>query len=254
MRHNTDGKRIYAIGDIHGCIDDLENMQTRIASDLLMRPHPDPLIIYLGDYCDRGPDSRAVVENLIGQKSGTLPSQFLFGNHDKQFLDFLGDPEKPATDRYHWLDGPLGGTATIRSYVGDMPAADDRGVLRDRFAQSVPEAHLDFLKNTVLHVNIGSYLFVHAGIRPGVPLADQVLHDLIWIREPFLEDPRDHGVVVVHGHTVVGEVENRGNRIDVDTGAVFGGRLSCLVLEDDEQWVLEEEGLMPSLVRPHFDD
>ena len=237
----TENKRIYAIGDIHGCLDDLVEMQTRIADDLVARPHADAVTIYVGDFVDRGPDSKGVVTNLMTEQQSDRNTVFLKGNHDTFIFDFLDDPFGLSTPVLHWLDSALGGAETLRSYGLD-PDADD---IHAQVKRYFPTDHLDFLRDLDLWHGIGDYLFVHAGIRPGVPLEKQEKQDLIWIREPFLSATDDHGFTVVHGHSPVRQVENHGNRIDIDTGAVFGRHLSCLVLEDDTQQLLTESGLVP---------
>lgn len=266
----TENKRIYAIGDIHGCLDDLVAMQTRIAEDLKARPHPDPVTIYLGDYMDRGPNSKGVIDNLIAQQNSIDDTRFLFGNHDQMLLDFLKHPAELATAALHWLDPRLGGIATIESYgiptkvpewlAPNGPGADilktegidsiTAAIHRD-FKAAHPSKHQDFIENAELYIQIGHYVFVHAGIRPGVSLENQIKQDLVWIREPFLSSTEDHGFCVVHGHSPVREVKNYGNRIAVDTGAVFGRELSCVVLEDDTQSLLTPTGLRPCPVIPH---
>ncbi len=245
----TENKRIYAIGDIHGCLDDLVEIQARIADDLRTRPHPDPVTIYVGDFMDRGPDSRGVIANLIDQKASAADTRFLLGNHDTMLTDFLTDPFGLATPVLHWLDPRLGGAETLRSYGFDPDAEDIHAQVKHAF----PEDHLDFLTSLDLWHQIGGYVFVHAGIRPGVTLEKQKVQDLIWIREPFLSHKDDYGFTVVHGHSPVRQVENHGNRIDIDTGAVFGRELSCLVLEDDTQNLLSADGLTPCPVLPRLD-
>lgn len=237
----TDGRRIYAIGDVHGCLDQLNTLLDRIAADLDKRPHDSPLIIFLGDYADRGPDSRGVLDRLIRLDASTLPTVFLLGNHDHMFLEYLKDPGPKATDRYHWLSGPLGGTQTLASYGVTTSLLSPRRA-HDAFVRAVPESHVQFLSTARLFARVGGYYFVHAGIRPGVPLERQAMNDQIWIREPFLSDTTPHPAVVVHGHTPVKRVENHGNRIGVDTGAVFGGQLSCLVLQNRQQAILTDAG------------
>ena len=241
---NTDGKRLYAIGDIHGCIGELNRVLADIADDLERRPHPDPLVIFLGDYTDRGPDSRGTIDRLIEVRDSALPSAFLFGNHDQRFLAFLDEPEAMSTEKYHWLDAALGGDKTVASY--GVPNADLTTLTdtHEAFSAAVPSAHIAFLREAEVYKQVGTYTFVHAGIRPGVAMPDQDVEDLIWIRDPFLHFKGDHGFVVVHGHTPVKRIENRGNRIDVDTGAVFGRHLSCLVLEDDTQSQLVGHNLL----------
>ncbi len=241
----TDTHRIYAIGDIHGCLDQLIAMQARIAADLAENPHDKPLVIYLGDYMDRGPENRSVLENLIAAKSSGLPARFLYGNHDHYITLFLDDPTSLHGRMLHWLDPRMGGEKTLESY-GVLSAVEASAeIARDLFEAAIPHEHRLFLNKCETSIHIGGYFFAHAGVRPDVALNDQVFDDLIWIREPFLSSRADFGAIVVHGHTPVREVENHGNRIDVDTGAVFGRKLSCLVLEDDHQWTLETSGRKP---------
>lgn len=238
----TDGQRIYAIGDVHGCTDLLGAVLARIRADIAARPHDRPLVICLGDYVDRGPDSRGVIDMLIDLRGSDLPARFLLGNHDNYIPEFLGDPE--WFDRtYHWLNPALGGTVTLASYGVEDASEADPAASRAAFAAAIPPEHLDFITGCALWERVGGYVFAHAGIRPGVKMADQRREDLIWIREPFLSSRRDHGFKVVHGHTIVREVEHHPNRIAIDTGAVKTGNLSCLVLEDRSVALLEPDGL-----------
>jgi serine/threonine protein phosphatase 1 len=222
--------RLYAIGDVHGCDDLLAGMHRRIAEDLAARPTGDHRIIHVGDYGDRGPDSAAVIGQLAALVAADRHVICLRGNHDQMLIGFLDDPDE---------SGPMllgnGGDATLRSY-GVMPTMTglvdgEFAALSEKLAAKMPESHRAFLRSLPLTVRFGDYFFCHAGIRPGVPLDRQDPQDLIWIREEFLWDDSDHGVVVVHGHTPANQPEVRSNRINVDTGAVFGGRLACVVLE-----------------------
>ncbi|MCF6305271.1 MAG: metallophosphoesterase [Rhodobacteraceae bacterium] len=238
----TDNHRIYAIGDIHGCLDQLVEMQERIATDLQTNPHEKPLVIYLGDYMDRGPQNRAVLENLIAAKTADLPTRFLLGNHDKFVSLFLDDPGSMHGRSLHWLHPGTGGDKTLESY-GVLNAVEQNAeTARDLFAAAIPDEHRLFLNECEHSIHIGGYFFAHAGVRPDVALEDQAFYDLIWIREPFLSSDQDFGAIVVHGHSPVKKVQNLGNRIAVDTAAVFGGELSCVILEDDKQWILEPDG------------
>ncbi len=246
----TENHRIYAIGDVHGCLEPLQEIQARIADDLLANPHEKPLVIYLGDYMDRGPENRAVLENLIAAKTAELPARFLFGNHDNYVSLFLDNPTGMHGRKLHWLHPRMGGDKTLESY-GVLNATEESTVVaRDLFEAAMPDAHRTFLNKCELSIHIGGYFFAHAGVRPDVALAEQTFDDLIWIREPFLSSTEDFGAIVVHGHTPVRSVENRGNRIAVDTGAVFGGKLSCLILEDNGQWLLEAGGRVDCPVTP----
>lgn len=225
-----DGMRIYALADIHGCDTTLAAAHEAITSDLAARPVTDHRIIHLGDYVDRGPASAAVVHRLANLVRDDPHVVCLRGNHDTWLLDFLDDPPSVARN---WLT--YGGTETMQSFgINDAsPDASSRQLdrLSARLAENLPADDLNFLRACPLTMRFGDYFFCHAGIRPGIPLDSQAEDDLIWIREPFLSDGRDHGVIVVHGHTVTTVPEMRSNRINIDTGAVFGGPYTVLALE-----------------------
>lgn len=240
----TDGQRIYAVGDIHGRLDLLTDMLARIRADLAARPHPHPLVVFLGDYVDRGPDSRGVIETLIAFRGGDIPAAFLLGNHDRYVQAYLDDPDWYDL-RYHWLAENLGGARTLASY-GIADADPDRpAATRDGFAAAFPASHRAFLDDAALSLRRGGYVFAHAGIRPGVDLAAQDPEDLVWIREPFLTSTADFGFKVVHGHTIAKAVEHHRNRIAVDTGAFRTGILSCVVLEGASVALLTPSGPKP---------
>jgi Calcineurin-like phosphoesterase len=222
------GQRVYAIGDVHGCLDQLEALHQAVAQDLAERPDAEAVLIHLGDYVDRGPESAAVVALLAaGPPIPGLRTVNLMGNHEHMMLDALSSGLEAAADL--WMSN--GGANTLFSW----------GVSRlDRqvdWAGQIPVQQLLFLRDLALTHREGPYLFVHAGIRPDVGLGQQARQDLLWIREPFLsakgELGGEPGMVVVHGHTPVREPVVRPNRIGIDTGAVMGGVLTCLVLEDD---------------------
>ena len=229
-----EGRVVYAIGDIHGRADLLTRMHGLIREDAARRPAQETVAIYLGDYVDRGPGSREVLDILLDEPLEGVSQVHLYGNHEDALLTFLQDPGiAPA-----WFT--FGGLATLQSYgLRPKPSdADDPERLVDlqqEFAEALPARHLDFLRGLALHHSEGSYLFVHAGIRPGVPLAQQKAADLIGIRDEFLRSRADHGQVVVHGHSIVDEPEVAPNRIAVDTGAYATGRLTCLRLEGEER-------------------
>jgi serine/threonine protein phosphatase 1 len=219
------GQRIYAVGDVHGCADRLRTLHQAIAADLAARPAAETLLLHIGDYIDRGPDTAGVIEML--RHGPPLPGAGmvnLMGNHEDMLLTTLAHPRQP--DRAaHWLDN--GGGASLASWgleATDGPAAWQR---------QIPAAHLEFLRSLALRHTAGGYLFVHAGVRPGVPLDRQSTEDLLWIREPFLSYGGDFGAVVVHGHTPIRQPAVRPNRVGIDTGAVMGGRLTCGVFEAD---------------------
>ncbi len=234
-----DGMRLYAIGDVHGCLDALSTLHRQIEADLARRPVADWRIIHLGDYVDRGADSRGVVEFLV--RLGSMPGVLcLRGNHDQMFEDALkGD----ASAARLWLVN--GGVQTLESY--GLSAED---VLQDagtggRLASAVPKAHQAFLARLKPSVRLGDYYFVHAGVDPSVALDAQEAEAQLWIREPFLDSRQELDAVIVHGHTPVKRVAVRPNRIGIDTGLVYGGALSCLVLEGRSQGLLQGGRLMP---------
>ena len=220
------GQRVYAIGDVHGCLDQLAAMHAAIADDLAKRPTR-ALVVHLGDYVDRGPDTAGVVERLLQPfpaHSGVAPPHVvnLMGNHEEMLLTALeGVQGAPA----HWLQN--GGGAALASWK--LNWRDQPG----DWARGLPPRHLGFLRGLALMYRVGGYLFVHAGIRPGVAIEHQDRKDLLWIREPFLSFEGALPAVVVHGHTPQDGPDMRPNRINVDTGAVMGGPLTCVVLEED---------------------
>jgi diadenosine tetraphosphatase ApaH/serine/threonine PP2A family protein phosphatase len=219
------GQRIYAIGDVHGCLDRLAAVHEQIAEDLAVRPVDISVLVHLGDYVDRGLDSAQVVDWLSG--GAPVPvSQIvnLMGNHEDMMLQALPGTDKQANNT--WLAN--GGADSLLSWE------ITRKVPPTEWAALIPAEHQTFLRNLKLSFRFGGYLFVHAGIRPGVPLDRQERHDMLWIREPFLSWNHSHDVVVVHGHTPRHEPDVRSNRIGIDTGAVMGGVLTCVVLEHDQ--------------------
>ncbi len=225
-----EGTRVYAVGDIHGCIEPLTALHERIREDAASAADLRRVLVYLGDYVDRGLESRQVLEMLTATPLEGFERVHLRGNHDAWMLEFLEDTACGLA----WIAN--GGSATLYSYgvgQGDLgaPLPDRLAAVQAGLRRALPAAHRDFLAGLVpMHIE-GDYLFVHAGIRPGVPLDQQRPEDLLWIREPFLGSDADHGKVVVHGHTIVDRPQILGNRIAVDTGAFATGHLTCLVLE-----------------------
>ena len=226
-----EGQLLYAVGDIHGRLDLLEAILELIEVDARNSGHAERrTLVFLGDYVDRGPDSRGVVERLIGGVPEGFEAHFLKGNHEAILLNFLED----AWTLDNWRLN--GGEATMRSYGVDTDrlarVAAPAELWRQALKKVLPEAHLRFYKSLKLSVAFGDYLFVHAGVKPGVPLSAQSEADLIWIRGPFLNHAEPFGKIVVHGHTPGEQPVIRANRIGIDTGAVFTGRLTALRLQD----------------------
>lgn len=225
-----EGLRIYAVGDIHGRSDLLKKVFARIDADLQESPALEPVEVFLGDYVDRGQDSAGVLDLLIA-RTKTHELHCLKGNHEVSLLEFL---EKP---RIFELWAPYGALATLASYgvkaALSRAPGEEKALARDLF-QAMPESHRQFLAELELTYSAGDYFFVHAGVRPGVPLACQVEDDLLWIREEFLLHEGRFEKIIVHGHTPVKEPQVRPNRINIDTGAYATGRLTCLRLERDK--------------------
>ena len=230
------GYRVYAIGDIHGRDDLLADLLEKIELDSSNRPPAKRILVFLGDLIDRGPSSAAVVDRLRTYRPKDTRLVFLAGNHEEVLLQILDGDAQVVPD---WLR--FGGAECIRSYgvdpVGIRSMAPERAV--ETIAQAIPAAHSEFLRGFDDTFRAGDYLFVHAGIRPGLPLAEQASSDLRWIREPFLSDGADHGFVVVHGHSIREDVEERSNRIGIDTGAYRYGVLTAIGLEGGDRWYLQ---------------
>lgn len=220
------GVRVYAIGDVHGCDDRLEAMHQAVVADLAARPVANPLLVHLGDYIDRGPNSAGVLERVANPIPGAagLVTANLIGNHEDMLLNALDGGRREAAS--HWLAN--GGGETLMS-LGlswrDQPA---------RWADGIPPRQLGLLRGLQTVLRVGAYVFVHAGLRPGVALQAQTREDMLWIREPFLSHDGPMQAVVVHGHTPGHEPTVLPHRIGVDTGAVLGGWLTCAVLEGDD--------------------
>lgn len=230
------GHRAYVVGDIHGRLDLLEEALQQIEADNSSRGKARTSIIFLGDLIDRGPQSAGVVERLCRYQPVFGQTAFLLGNHEEVFLRVL---EGDQAFLRQWLT--FGGAECLSSYGLDPAQIRRADATRavEIINETVPKDHVRFLRGFADSISFGSYLFVHAGIRPGVALADQVQADLRWIRSPFLEHQGDHGHVVVHGHTISEEVERFPNRIGIDTGAYRTGILTVLGLEGADSWLLQ---------------
>lgn len=233
------GHRAYAIGDVHGRLDLLDRLLGAIETDLCGKPPLETMLVFLGDLIDRGPNSSGVVERLRTYRMDGVRTCFLAGNHEEVLLRILeGEHGLLAS----WLT--FGGAECLMSYGLDPSelAKDDEGSALATIKQAIPQAHASFVASFTDTLSFGDYLFVHAGIRPGVDLPLQSQADLHWIRMPFLEDQTDHGWVIVHGHTISDTVELRSNRIGIDTGAYRSGVLTALGLEGEERWILDTVG------------
>lgn len=220
------GVRVYAVGDIHGCASELDALIDSIVRDRRNwngRAH----LLFVGDYVDRGPDSKGVVDRMLDLPDG-FEICYLRGNHDQTLLDFLADPSVFRA----WRD--FGGRETLLSYGVTPPRFEEMSAFeeaRDRFRAALPASHLAFFEALPLFARIGGYFFVHAGVRPGIGLDRQNTEDLLWIRDEFLVSPEQFGMVVVHGHTPTPQPVRRHNRIGIDTGCYATQVLSAAVLE-----------------------
>jgi serine/threonine protein phosphatase 1 len=227
--------RIYAIGDIHGRLDLLDELLARISSDIALRPTARPLYVFLGDYIDRGSASRETIDRLI-EHGKTHESVFLKGNHELIAIKCLSD--RGLFDQ--WLR--LGGLETLVSYgVPAETLANGKQIaeLQSAFHGALPQAHFRFFRDLKNSFECGDFFFAHAGVKPNVELSRQKENDLLWIRGEFLTSTDDFGKIIVHGHTPTHEIEVASNRINIDTGAFATGRLSCLVLEGEELSVID---------------
>lgn len=228
------GERIYAVGDIHGRLDLLDVLIERIDADDRARGPAATTLVFLGDLMDRGAESRGVIERAM-ELARTRETVFLMGNHEEIFIQAWEGDERAAA-----LLRRVGGRETIMSYgapARDCEAADP-AELAAMLGERVPPEHIAFLRQFADSFARGDYLFVHAGIRPGVSIDLQNPADLRWIRREFLDDPRDHGPMIVHGHSITEDVDERPNRIGIDTGAFGSGTLTAIGIEDGDRWFL----------------
>jgi len=230
------GQRAYVVGDIHGRLDLLDELLEKIHADLERRPVEKAVLVFVGDLIDRGPSSAQVVERLRTYRHPGVRPIFILGNHEEVLLRILGGDAELIT-KWRWF----GGTQCLESYgvdVARLASLDGAAALAEVQA-AIPSTHIEFLKSFIDSCRFGDYLFVHAGIRPGVELGAQLQSDMRWIREEFLFDDSDHGFVVVHGHTITEEVEEQPNRIGIDTGAYRSGVLTALAIENDQRWYVD---------------
>ncbi len=224
--------RLYAIGDVHGRLDLLAAMHRTIADEIEREGPADWRIVHLGDYIDRGPDSRSVIEFLIAARERDARSVALIGNHEIALLDFLAEPETRGLFTSY-------GVSTARSYgVALDPEAATLRPARDALAAAMPQSHVDFISSLPYTFEAGDFFFCHAGIRPGVPLDRQDPFDLVWIRDDFLSYPGLHPKVIVHGHTPVPEAEVMASRVNLDSYAWHSGRLTALAVDGASKRIL----------------
>ena len=229
-----DDTRIYAIGDVHGRVDLLREMFSAIDDSLATYPIENVVHVLVGDYIDRGPNSRQVIDALI-ERASQHTMVYLKGNHENYAVQFLADPSILS----EWKQ--VGGMNTLLSYGLQPSTQDDPGARQEMaaaFRSALPNSHLRFLQDLRLTFSCGDFFFAHAGVRPGIPLVEQREQDLLWIRDDFLLHEEDFGKIIVHGHTPAKTPDIRSNRINIDTGAFATGRLTCLILQGDQMAVI----------------
>ncbi|MFN3606041.1 MAG: metallophosphoesterase [Cypionkella sp.] len=238
--------KTYAIGDIHGHLGLLKGMHALIAADMAATGAAP--IVHIGDLVDRGPDSCGVIEYLMGGIASGADWVVLKGNHDRMFAGYLSDFDYHDTGLragFSYVHPRIGGGATLASYGVKNPADRPLAPVWAEAVAAVPPEHRAFLQNLPTHFARGQALFVHAGIMPGVALQDQTEDDLVWIRHEFLDDTRDHGALVVHGHTAIDAPTHYGNRVNIDSSAAYGGPLSAVVIEGRAVWQITAQGRAP---------
>ncbi|MEP4195436.1 MAG: metallophosphoesterase family protein [Aliishimia sp.] len=240
---------IYAVGDIHGQLGELQRVLALIEAD----GGPEAHVVFLGDYTDRGPDSRGVLDVLIEGQTQDRNWICLMGNHDQMFSLFMQNP--PQSDPYlmaelYWLHPRLGGDTTMASYGVQVEGTRRVKDIHAEALKSVPQSHLDFLSNLQLTFETDRLFFAHAGIRPEVPLATQSHEDLIWIRQEFHSYTDAHPKLIVHGHTPIDTPTHYGNRMNLDAGAGYGKPLSACVFDGDACYLLTQSGRV--LLKPVF--
>ena len=232
----AEGLRAYVVGDIHGRLDLLEELLGKVHADIDQRGPGKTLLVFVGDLIDRGPESAHVVERLRTYSHPNVQLVLILGNHEEVLLRIVdGDTSLIPS----WLK--FGGAQCLQSYglaSKEVAIAEEAHALA-LVRRAIPQQHLDFLRSFADSCRFGDYLFVHAGIRPGVDLQEQRQSDLRWIREPFLLDETDHGFIVVHGHTISAQVEEKSNRIGIDTGAFATGVLTALGIEGEDRWLID---------------
>ncbi|MDA1238651.1 MAG: metallophosphoesterase family protein [Proteobacteria bacterium] len=235
---------LYAIGDIHGQIDELKNALKLIEND----GGKNAKIVFIGDYNDRGPDSCSVINTLMKAKKIGKPWIFLRGNHDRMLTWYLEDQPRHDPNLYHgltWFHPRLGGETTLLSYGVDINQERRSGEIHKEARQKIPKDHIDFLNSMPLTHETADLVFVHAGIRPGIELANQAENDFLWIRDEFINSCLNHGRLIVHGHTVVDIPTHFGNRVNLDGGAGFGCPLVPVKFKGRDSWLITDKGNLP---------
>lgn len=235
-----EGLRIYVIGDVHGCLDQLQEAHGNVARDLAENPAADWRLVHVGDYVDRGSDSRGVVDALIAARSRDERIVCLLGNHDEMMaMSLTGDWEWNEM----WLRN--GGIQTLDSYGMSRDEIERRISRGLGYEDIVPAEHQNFLLGLPRSLRLGDFFLCHAGIDPDLPLDAQDEEALVWIRHKFLNSSAEYEAVIIHGHTPVRTIDVRPNRLGIDTGAVFGGELTCVVLEGRTKARISEHGRAP---------
>lgn len=232
--------RTYAIGDIHGYLDELDRAHALIEADRVRTGDTEAPVVHVGDLCDRGPDTRGVIDRLMTGIAEGAPWIVLKGNHDRLFWHYMCPVAErdPLRDDLWWLHPNLGGRETLASYGVDAWADDPHPDARGK----VQASHLAFVRALPTSYRRGDVFYCHAGIRPGIPLDAQSEDDLLWIRREFHVSTADHGALIVHGHTPIDAATHYGNRINLDSGAGYGQPISAVVIEGRDAWLLTEDG------------
>lgn len=237
---------IYVVSDIHGDLKQLHQAHARIAKDAEKHGVKDHTILHIGDLVDRREDSKGVIQYLMDGINDDNPWIVLMGNHDRMMFWWLNDPDRRDSHLkpgYDWIYHRIGGRETLESYGVTYPEEGfDVKQVQQQALAAIPKEHIDFLQNLPLYVETDDYIFVHAGIRPNVPMSEQTEDDLVWIRGPFFEHTESFGKMVIHGHTIVDHVTHYGNRINVDTGAAWGGPISTIIVDDTGVLEIKPDG------------
>lgn len=248
---------IYVVSDIHGDLKQLHEVHKRIENDANTNDISHHTIIHIGDLVDRREDSKGVIDYLMTGIDRGAPWIVLKGNHDRMMYWWLDDPDrrdvhlKPG---YDWLYHRIGGRETLESYGVTYPEEFDPYEVQKMALAAIPPEHIDFLRNLPNYIETDGYIFVHAGIRPGIPMEKQTEDDLVWIRNPFFEYKESFGKLVIHGHTIIDHVTDYGNRINIDTGAAWGGAISAIFIgEDNSIKELKPDGTRANIAKANTD-